>query len=233
MTSERQNPGARVTRARIVARLHSDWPWIGILALTSGFQFFRGAPADGVVFLLAAAALVLDVAGLLRFARTAQLPRRTVGFSVGAVVVALLTMLPRYSFADGVIVAGIGLTLIPFAWPDPAARTRESSERAVAADAADADAADADAADPEEAVVDAPTRAVRRAAILWSALGVALCLWELGSFFLGLPSPAAQYAHPALSDLIGPPMDNPIVRAAGAALWLLGGAALLRRGRER
>jgi hypothetical protein len=209
MTNENPGPDARVTTARIRARTVRDAPWIGILALTSGFQFFRGAQADGLWFAAAAAALALDLTGARRFARTPRLPPRVVAFSVGVVIVALLTLLPRYSFADGVIVVGIGLSVIPFAWPNPV---------------------DAPAAAP--AVADAPSRAIRRAAILWSILAVALCMWELGSFLLGMPSPSAEYAHPPLSDLIGPLLDDPFWRTVGVTLWVLGGAALLRRGRR-
>ncbi|HEY5221440.1 MAG TPA: hypothetical protein VIJ18_00090 [Microbacteriaceae bacterium] len=197
-------------RARVGRRVRSDAPWIAILCLTSAFQFFRGAPADGAVFLGAAVVLTLDVLGLLRFTRSWRSPRTVVAYSVGVILVALLTFLPRYSFADGVIVAGVGLTLIPFAWPNPAAdaSAEQSRERS-------------------------QSRAIRWAAILWSALGLALCAWEVSSFFLGMPSADAVYAHPALSDLIGPPLDNPLFRAAGIAVWLIGGAALMRRGHTR
>jgi hypothetical protein len=210
MTNENLGPDARANSARIRSRTLRDAPWIGILALTSGFQFFRGAPADGVVFAAAAAALIVDLTGALRFARTARQPPRVVAFSVGVVIVALLTLLPRYSFADGAIVVGIGLSVIPFAWPNHASSSPDASV----------------------AHADQPSRAIKRAAILWSILGVSLCLWELGSFFLGMPSPTAEYAHPPLSDLIGPLLDDPFGRAVCAALWLLGGAALLRRGRQ-
>jgi len=47
-----------------------------------------------------------------------------------------------------------------------------------------------------------------------------------------MPSPAAEFEHPPLSDLIEPLVANPFGRAACAALWLLAGAALLRRGRR-
>lgn len=211
MTGEQQGPDVRANDARIGSRARDDAPWIGILALTSAFQFFRGAPADGVIFAAAALALTVDLTGLLRFARTARMPRRLAAFSLGIVIVALLTLLPRYSFADGVIVVGIGLTLIPFAWPNRSAGPSD---------------------DPSTPPANGWPRPLRRAAILWSALGVALCLWELGSFILGMPSPTAEYAHPPLSDLIDPLLENPIGRGIGAALWLLGGAALLRRGRQ-
>ncbi|MEO8907337.1 MAG: hypothetical protein ABI310_04590, partial [Microbacteriaceae bacterium] len=104
---------------RTAERVRSDTPWIAILCLTAAFQFFRGAPADGAVFLGAAVVLALDLLGLLRFTRAWCSPRTIVAYSVGVVLVALLAFLPRYSFADGVIVIGVGLTLIPFTWPNP------------------------------------------------------------------------------------------------------------------
>ncbi|TAM66174.1 MAG: hypothetical protein EPN48_17675 [Microbacteriaceae bacterium] len=234
MASEHQTPRTRKTRAKkaqtksarsqsarshIAGRLRADSPWIGILGLTSIFQFIRGAPTDGVVFLGASLLLVLDALGLLRFAHAVRTPRTIVTYSVGVFVVALLALLPRYGLADGVIVVGVGITLIPFAWSDPAAPT--SADRPRHGSARDGGAKDT------------PFPAVRRAAILWSGLAIALCLWEVGSFFLGMPSPAATYAHPALSDLIDPLLNNPLGLAAGAAVWILGGAALMRRGRPR
>ncbi|WP_308465727.1 hypothetical protein [Rathayibacter soli] len=239
MTSDQETPSARDTRAQIAQRMRADVPWIAILCLTSAFQFFRGAPADGAVFVGAALALTLDTFGLLRFARLARTPRTVVAFSVGVILVAFLTFLPRFSFADGVIVVGVGVTLIPFAWSEPAERAsadRTPTDRAQS-DQAPTDRAQSDRARPDRAQAGArnesPARAIRRAAILWSAMAVTLCLWEIGSFFLGMPSAAAVFAHPALSDLIVPLMNNPIGLAAGAALWLLGGAALLHRGRPR
>ena len=57
-------------------------------------------------------------------------------------------------------------------------------------------------------------------------------LLELLHFFLAMPSPQAEWDHPVLSDLIDPVVANPIGRAVCATLWILGGAALLRRGRH-
>lgn len=237
MASDQQTPRARGSRAPAARRrrrharsahpqrrllapvplrrwLRDDAPWIAILCLTSGFQFFRGAPADGAVFVAAALALALDSLGLLRFLGSARFPRAAVGYTIGAAIVVVIAALPRFSIAAGVIVAGVGLAVIPFAWSDPA---RHSAPRR-----------------PQGSrEAGSPPRAIRRAAILWSGLAVALCLWEMTAFFLGMPSAAAQYAHPALSDVIMPLLGNPLSLGAGTALWLLGGAALLRRGRPR
>lgn len=201
--------------------LREDAPWITILCLTSGFQFFRGAPLDGAVFAAAAIALGLANLGLLQFVGSTRVARPVLGYAVGALIVVVVALLPRFSLADGVIVIGVGLTAIPFAWSDqgrwpPYTRAKNGAVSGT-----------------DRASGHSPTRALRRAAILWSALAVALCLWELTAFFLGMPSAAAEYAHPALSDLIMPLLANPLSLGVGTALWLLGGAALLRRGCPR
>lgn len=74
---------------------------------------------------------------------------------------------------------------------------------------------------------------LRRAAIAWSLVGVALALWEVSSFLLGLPSPQAQYAHPSISLLFDPVLDTVLGRTAYTAVWLLAGIGLLRRGQHR
>jgi hypothetical protein len=196
-------------------RLRTNAPWIGVLVLTCGFQFFRGAPMDGMVFAVAGLLLIADLFGVLSFVRIpSPRPRRVVSIGAGVVLALLLTFLPRYSVADGIVLVAIGLTLVPFVWADPPGRMHEEQ--------------DAD----EEGTKDAARRAITRTAILWSAVGVLLCIWELAAFFLAMPSPDAEYKHPPLSDLIDPIMDNPLGRFACVALWLLAGVGLLRRGRQ-
>jgi hypothetical protein len=185
--------------------VRSDAPWIAILALTAFFQFLRGAPVDGVIFLAVALALVADATGLLRrLPLRPHVVRRATTVVVVIVLAVLLTALPRYSVADGVIVAAVGVTALLLAWPgDDRARDRPQARAGV-----------------------------RRAAMLWATLGVLTCLWEVTMFFLGMPSPEAEYAHPPLSDLVGPLLDNPVLRFLLVVAWLAGGAALLRRGRH-
>ena len=86
---------------------------------------------------------------------------------------------------------------------------------------------------PSPGDTDAAAAPLRRSAILWSIIGVACCLWEVTSFLLGLPSPDAQFTHPSISVLLDPVLNTPEGRIAFTALWLLGGVALLRRGRAR
>lgn len=182
-------------------------PWIGILFLTGAFHFFRGAPVDGVIFLLAGLALTTDALGLLGRPLTSWRLSARVAVPLGLLAGVILAAAPRYGVADTVTVSLLGLILLPAVWPQP----------------------DASPADDEQR----ETAGIRRAGILWSCVGVVGCLWEVLAYFLGLPSVAAEYTHPPLSDLIGPLLDTMPGRAICVALWLLGGYALLRRGRRQ
>ncbi|WP_298227230.1 hypothetical protein [Gryllotalpicola sp.] len=173
--------------------------------MTSFFQYFRGAAADGTVFLVCGLALAADMAGLLdRFDRVTGSFEPPLGAGVaGAVAFAIaLSLLPEFSAAAGILVIMVGLVAIPLIWP--------GGDMSVETD-----------------------NAIRRAALLWSSLVVALCLWELANFFLGHSSARADWNHPALSDLLRPLWTAPVLRGFGVAIWLLGGYALVRRGKER
>jgi hypothetical protein len=210
--SEEHRRQARAVRARpaVAARLRRDWWWIAILLICGGFQIYRGAPIDGAFFLAAGAALLADAAGLLSSIARYRLPRLhlIVQIVLGTFAVAVITFAPQFGIADLVVVGVIGATAILVAWRDDDLVEEPKDEDA------------------------SLRRALRRSAILWSVAGVALCLWELSSFFLAMPSPQAELAHPPLSDLIDPIVANPFGRALCAAAWVLGGAMLLRRGRR-
>src|SRR6185312_13285398 len=97
-------------------RLLPALPWIAIVAITSIVQFVRDAPFDGVVFGVVGLALLLDALHLVpqagRLTRPATIP--TV---VGAVAVgALLAFTPRHGIVDGIVLAGLGAVVLPFAW---------------------------------------------------------------------------------------------------------------------
>ncbi|MCU1525404.1 MAG: hypothetical protein JWO18_2298 [Microbacteriaceae bacterium] len=180
-------------------------PWTLILIATGLFQLFRGAPVDAAFFLCIAALLVADAAGLVRVAGTGQ-PRLAVLLGAAAVLGTLLVLAPRHGAVEGLIAAGIGVSVLLFAWPSHDGHTD---------------------------VPGVTTEALRRAAILWAAIGVACCLWEVASFLLGLASPEAAAEHPSISLLLDPVVDTTLGRIVFIALWLLGGIALLRRGRGR
>ncbi len=215
--SEERNPvgqrsGRPTSRVAVLTRLS----WLAILGLTATFHFLRGAPADGWIYLGGAAVLALDALGWLRVPlrlRTDRdtLSRRVIAGVLIAVASITLAFTPLFGDADTTIVVGLGVLLLPVVWADRAtdAPTASSLE------------------DPAERA------AVRRAAYAWSAVIVIGCVWEVGAFFLGRSSPGAELRFPALSDLVDPLVAWPVSRAVLVALWLLGGYALVRRGRTR
>ena len=212
---------------RFVSRLRLDWWWIAILVICGSFQIYRGAPVDGAFFLGAGAALLADAAGWLAKADRYRLPRVRFAAQValGAIAVAVITFAPPWGIADVLVVGVVGVTALIVGWrddeqfPPGAFRSGSLSPRPAGENRADGQAGEL-------------RRAARLSAVLWACAGVFLCLWELSSFFLAMPSAQAEADHPPLSDLIGPIVANPVGRAACVALWLAGGAALLRRGRH-
>lgn len=205
--SARSGPAA--TRIAVITRVS----WLLVLVLTSVFHFIRGAPVDAWIFLAGAVVIGLDGLGWLRIPLRAltgreaadreALSHRVVAYTLIAVAAVIFAFAPLYGGVDTAIVVGIGVLLLPVVWAD---RPRASG------------------------AVDA-RGSVRRAAIAWSAVIVAGCAWEITVFFLGRSSPTAESDFPALSDLVDPAVAWPPARAALVALWLLGGYALIRRGR--
>ena len=182
--------------------------WIGVLLITAVFHAVRGAPVDAAIYVAGAAVLTLDALGWLRVplrmpADRDTVSRRVIAGTLIAVASITLGFTQLYSPADTAIVVGLGVLLLPVVWAD---RSR------------------ADAGPPGAAV--------RRAAVLWSVVIVAGCLWEIGVYFLGRDLTGSENAFPALSDLIDPVLAWPPARALLVACWLLGGYALLRRGRS-
>ncbi|NEN06528.1 hypothetical protein G3T36_11675 [Diaminobutyricibacter tongyongensis] len=180
--------------------------WIAILSLTGAFHLFRGAPVDGLIFFAGALGLALDAFGWLRIRPLdrERTARRLLSWILMAVLLLVLALAPLYGGVESVVVVAIGVALIPVVWPQPAVPTPRAR--------------------PD---------AVRRAAFAWSVIAVVGCAWEIGAYFMSRPSPAAEFAFPPLSDLVDPFIASPIARAVLIAIWLVGGYALIRRGRSR
>ncbi len=204
MTSEAHDDVRLRTRGR---RVLPALPWIAIVTITAVVQFVRGAPFDGVVFAVIGAALLVDALGIVpdapRFGRPATLPTIAAAVVVGVVLV----LAPRHGVVDGIVLAGLGVAVIPFAWGGvyPGSDGRRT-------------------VDP---------RALRRTAIAWAVTGVVTCAWELTSWLLGRVLSAEQARqHPAISDLLDPAIDQLWFRAVFVAAWLALGLALITRGRR-
>lgn len=179
--------------------------WIAILSLAGAFHIFRGAPVDGAIFFGGASALVADAFGWLPF-RTLERERASRGLLIWiltAVLLIVLALAPLYGGVETVVVVAIGIALMPIVWPQPATPSPRAR--------------------PD---------AIRRAAFAWSVIALAGFAWEIGAYFMSRPSLTAEYSYPPLSDLVDPFVASPIGRAVLIALWLLGGYALIRRGRS-
>lgn len=122
--------------------------------------------------------------------------------ALGIVVVAALTIAPRHGIVAGWVVAAVGIATLVVGWTPT--RPNEPPAR---------------------------VKLVRGAA-LWAAVAVALCLWELSSFLLGRDTETAKLAHPAVSDLLDPVLDEPVGHLAFVVLWVAAGVGLLRAGRR-
>lgn len=206
----RDEASGRNRRALALARLI----WVAVLVVTAAFHVVRGAPVDAAIYAAAALLLALDQLGWLRVPLRLNTDRETASRRLVAAVLIVSAALalgfsPLYGPADAAVVVGIGVLLLPVAWADRA-RTGSGRQAGVA-----------------------ERRALQRSAILWSAVIAAGCLWEVAAFFLGRDLPGGEHDFPALSDLLDPVLVWPPARSLLVAVWLLGGYALLRRGRDR
>ena len=185
-------------------------PWFLILLAIAVVQVVRGQVFDAVLFGLGAVAIAADVLGTLPSPRRApSIPGSVVLAGAGALAV-LLVLAPRHGVAEGAAVAAVGLVALPLAWLPRAAV----------------------AADGEEAGAARRIR-VRRAAIAWAVVVVAMCLVELTSFILGRTPMGADGEYPAISELLDPLLDGWPGRLCFVVGWLALGGLLLRMWRRR
>lgn len=210
------NPeAARRAAGKTITLRRLAQPWTLILVVTGLFQFFRGAPVDGAFFLGVAILLLADAVGWLP-RRGVRQPRAVWLLGAAIPLAIVLVLAPRHGVVEGIIVSGIGVSTLLLGW-NPKTKPDGVSVKGNAS--------------PMSPSSMSP--AIRRAAILWSVIAVACCLWEVASFLLGLPSPEAAVRHPSISALFDPVLDTIQGRIAFTALWLLVGVALLHGSRRR
>lgn len=73
------------------------------------------------------------------------------------------------------------------------------------------------------------TPRLRRALVWWSVLVVAALLWEAYAFVQQPDWTAASYAHPTLSTLLDPILEQRPFRFIGWLIWLRAGWVLMTR----
>lgn len=193
------------TRARGRAWLRAA-PWIFILAAICVVQVIRAQPFDAVIFGVGAVILALDAAGALPARRVRPSTPLTVLIAVAAALVVVLAFAPRHGVIAGIAVGAIGIAAVSIAWFLPPRATGD--------------------APPDRRV------RVRRAVIGWACVALVMCLVELWSFLMGRLTIEAKGAHPAISELLDPVLDDPLARAAFAIVWLALGVLLVTRGRR-
>jgi len=189
-------------------------PWVAIVALTAVVQFVRAAPVDGAVFTLMALALLADALGLVPHVGALAAPGRAPVLAGAFASCLALAFTPRHGIADGIVLVAVGVVALVGGWAG--VRPRADADR-------------------DDEVRDGHHRdgTLRRTGILWAAVAVATCLWELTSFVLGRLLPEQKAQHPAISDLLDPALDQLWFRALFAAGWVALGVALLGRGGHR
>lgn len=172
--------------------------WIAVLSLMAGFQLWRGAWVDGILFTALVAMLVIDrLTGgrVVLIRRAAQAPRWVV-VTTTAILGAVLAIAPRHGTLDAIVITALGVLALVLAWSPTGKR-------------------------PER-----PAESYRRAAITWSLLGVAFCLWEAGAYIASVSGGGENF--PTVSVLLDPLLEWPLGRVFFTAAWLLGGLTLLK-----
>ncbi|KQV25725.1 MULTISPECIES: hypothetical protein [unclassified Microcella] len=201
-----------MTRAAALTRASAQrWPtsavlWVVALAIMAGFQFWRGAPIDGVIFAVITSGLLIERSVRMRrpAADPAPAPRRSpftprLSVVVGVALAAglALVLAPRTGAMSIALVAALGLAAVALVW-DHAPGSRPSSPASR-----------------------------RRSRIAWGSIGIALCLWEAAAYILSVAVPRGWIGFPTVSLLLEPAVDFDPTRALLAAAWLAVGVWLV------
>ena len=195
------------------------WPpavvlWLLALGVMAGFQLWRGAPIDGVVFAAITVGLVIERvvrmrrAGLADAATASVAPRRAprLAIVVGVAVAAglALVLVPRTGPASIAIVVVLGLAAVALVW----GRAPETTPR--------------------------PAATQHRSRVTWATVGVALCVWEAAAYVLSVTVPRGWIGFPTVSLLLEPVVDFGPSRALLIGAWLVVGVWLVAgAGRRR
>lgn len=186
-------------------RTRSAWTigtvlWTVVLGIMSAFQLWRGALVDGVLFTALTLLLVIDTAThrRIRLFRKPIVAPRWVTLTAVVTIGVVLIVAPRHGVIDLVAMILIGVTALLLAWAPARARAEH------------------------------PRRAYVRSSVIWSVLGVTLCLWEAIMFVLSTFLPGGTAVYPTISVLLDPFLEWWPGKIVFIGLWLLAGLSLLR-----
>jgi len=170
----------------------------------AGFQWWRGARVDGVLFTVAVALVLVDLvkgSPAQPLIRRRVLPRGAI-LTCAAIVGVILIATPRNGWLDlvGVVLAGAGVMFL--AWSPQRARDVR------------------------------PDTAVRRSSTSWALLAISLSVWEALALVVSATSPLAAtislQAFPTVSVLLDPVLRSWAGQVFFVGCWLVTGLALLR-----
>lgn len=174
--------------------------WTVVLGIMAAFQLWRGAWVDGTLFTLLTLLLIVDTAThrRIKLVKRPIVAPRWVTLTVVVAIGIVLIVAPRHGIVDLVAMILIGVTAILLAWSPATAR-------------------------PEH-----PHRAYVTSSVIWSILGVALCLWEALMFVLSTFLPGGTDVYPTVSVLLDPFLEWWPGKIIFIGLWLFVGLTLLR-----
>jgi hypothetical protein len=170
----------------------------------AGFQTWRGAYVDGVLFFALAAMLIIDrlTGGRIVILKKPVVAPKVVTLGITGVLGLVLVLAPRHSWIDLVAFIAIGVTVLIVAWePTPERQKR-------------------------------PHAAMLRSMWFWSMAAVVLCVWEATAFVLSVTVPGGDQMFPTISVLLDPFVENIWGRIVFVGLWLAAGLGLLQLWRK-
>ena len=174
--------------------------WICVLGIMAGFQTWRGAYVDGILFFSLVAMLIIDrlTGGRIVIIKKPVAAPKILTLAITGVLGVVLVLAPRHSWVDLAVFIAIGVTVLLVAW-EPAPEREQRSHKALL-----------------------------RSMWMWSMLAVAICLWEATAFVLSVTMPGGNENYPTISVLLDPFVENVWGRLIFVGLWLAAGYGLLR-----
>lgn len=174
--------------------------WICVLGIMAGFQTWRGAYVDGILFFSLVAMLIIDrlTGGRIVIIKKPVAAPKILTLAITGVLGVVLVLAPRHSWVDLAVFIAIGVTVLLVAW-EPAPEREQRLHKALL-----------------------------RSMWMWSMLAVAICLWEATAFVLSVTMPGGNENYPTISVLLDPFVENVWGRLIFVGLWLAAGYGLLR-----
>lgn len=173
--------------------------WVIALSIMAGFQLWRGAWVDGVLFGVLVTMLVIDrlTGGRLRLPGLPAAPP-WLAPALSAALGIILVFAPRQGWLDLIVIVVIGVGVFLLGWsPAPSSGPAR------------------------------PAAAVRRSMVIWAVLGVALAVWEALAFVFLTSLPQGEFGFPTISVLFDPLVESLPGRILFVGLWLICGLGLL------